>query len=112
MELSLVQAFSIGFAVATVLYFLITGLVWIKMTPGMDREESLALVELTNGKYLSEILQEGHMRIKEMTALPNEMADKGPDPTHTDAERARFSREMISLYITAEGNGGKKPHMH
>jgi hypothetical protein len=112
MELSLVQAFLMGFAFATGLFFLISGLAWIKMTPGMDREDSLALVDLTNGKYVSEIVQEGHMRIKKMTALPKEIADKELEPKHAAAEMARFSREIIDFYIAAGSNGGKKPYLH
>jgi hypothetical protein len=112
MGLSLVQAFFMGFAVATVLFLLISGLAWIKMTPGMDREDSLALVDLTNGKYVSEIVQEGRMRIKEITALPKEVADTELEPMHTAAEMARFSREMINFYIASGRNGGKKPYLH
>jgi hypothetical protein len=110
--LSLVQAFFMGFAIATVLFLLISGLAWIKMTPGMNREDSLALVDLTNGKYMSEIVQEGHMRIEKMTALPKEMADKELEPMHTAVEMALFSRQMIDFYLTAGSNGGKKPYLN
>jgi hypothetical protein len=112
MELSLVQAFFMGFAIATVLFFLISGLAWIRMTPGMNREDSLALVDLTNGKYVSEIMQEGHMQLKERTAPPKEIADKELEPMHTAAEMARFSRAMIDFYMTAGSYGGKKPYLH
>jgi hypothetical protein len=112
MGLGLVQAFFMGFAIATMLFFLISGLAWIKMTPGMNREDSLALVDLTNGKYMSEIVQEGLMRIKEMTALPKEIADNELESKHTAAEMARFPREVITFYITAGSNGGKKPYLN
>jgi hypothetical protein len=112
MGLGLVQAFFMGFAIATVLFLLISGLAWIRMTPGMNREDSLALVDLTNGKYLSEIMQEGHMRLKEMTALPKEMADKELEPMHTAAEMARFSRAMIDVYMTAGSYDCKKQYLH
>jgi len=101
-----------GFAIATALYFIISGLAWIERLHGMDREDSLALVERTNGKYLSQIMEQGHMRIAEMAAQPKVMADKEPDPTHTATEMARLSRKLISLYIAAECNGAKKPYMH
>jgi hypothetical protein len=112
MGLSPVQAFFMGFAIATVLFLLISGLAWIKMTPGMNREDSLALVDLTNGKYMSEIVQEGLMRIKEMTALPKEIADKELEPMLTAAEMAQLPREVITFYITAGSNGGKKPYLN
>jgi hypothetical protein len=112
MELSFVQAFFMGFAIATVLFFLISGLAWIKMTPGMDREDSLALVDLTNGKYMSEIMQVGYMRTNAMTAPPKEIADKELEPMHPAAETSRFSREMIDFYIASGINGGKKPYLH
>jgi hypothetical protein len=112
MGLSLVQAFFMGFAIATVLFLLISGLAWIRMTPGMNREDSLALVDLTNGKYVSEIVQEGHLRIKEMTALPKEMAYKDLEPMHAGVEMALFSRQMVDFYIAAGGNDGKKPYLN
>lgn len=68
MDGNFVQAFLLGFGVATVLYFTFTGLIYISVTPGMEREEAENVVKLTNGKLLSEILEEGHLRLKEMAA--------------------------------------------
>ncbi len=112
MEPSHVQAFFMGFVIATAIYFVISGLAWIERMHGMDREDSLALVECTNGKYLSQIMEKDHMRIAEMAVQPKVIADKERDPTHTATEIARLSRKLISLYIAAECNDANKPYMH
>jgi hypothetical protein len=112
MELGHVPAFLMGFAIATAFYFIISGLAWIERMHGMDREDSLALVECTNGKYLSQIMEKDHMRIPETAVQPKLIADKERDPTHTATEMARLSRKLISLYIAAECNDMKKPYMH
>jgi hypothetical protein len=40
------------------------------------------------------------------------MADKEPDPTHTATEIVRLSRKLMSLYLTSECIGAKKPYIH
>lgn len=112
MEWSDGQVFLMGFAAATALYFIIGGLAWIDRLHGMDHEDSRAFVEHTNGKYLSQIMEKGHMRIAEMAVQPKMMADKDPDPKHAASEMARLSRKLISLYIAAGRNGAKKPYVH
>jgi len=98
MDRGLVQAFLTGFGCATMLYFVISGLAWIKMTHGMDQEDSLALVEHTNGKTLPEIMGEGHMRIGTMAALPKEMA--------------LLLREQPGFSVSMASNAAKKPYLH
>ena len=112
MDRGLVQAFLMGFGCATMLYFVISGLAWIRMTHGMDQEDSLALVEQTNGKTLSEIMGEGHMRIGTMAALPKEMADTGPDSTLTATEMELLLRKLPGFPVAMASNAAKKTYLH
>jgi hypothetical protein len=100
-----------GFVLATGLYFIISGLAWIESAHGMGREDSQALVDLTDGKTLAEvneIMQEGHKRIEERAFVAN---GSGIDfNTHSRGNRAAFTRVGKVFSDCRARRCGKRAH--
>lgn len=110
MEGSIVQAFLIGFAISTVLYFIFSGLVYIKLSHEIDHEDDMG--ELTSGKCLPAFRTEVPMPYKESTDFLTAIADNKTDQMHTADEIAKISRELLSLYFAVERKGMKKKRLH
>ncbi|MFA5073156.1 MAG: hypothetical protein WC539_04590 [Nitrospirota bacterium] len=57
MELSHLQMFFIGFGIATILYFLLSGLAWIESIDGMTQEDAMTIVKHAKGKTWAELME-------------------------------------------------------
>jgi hypothetical protein len=110
MHLSHVEAFMSGFILATVLYFVISGLAWIRSMHGIDRQDALSFAERTNGKSMievSEIMREGHKQIEARSSAAKRGQDSGSTLILIAAEIERLSRELINYSLVAEGTTTK-----
>ena len=109
MDLNRVEAFAMGFICATLTYCIIRGMAWIEAAHGMDREESLALVERTNGKTaaeVSEMILEGHKLIEEKALLRQRLEAETASILMAAGIERRLNRR-VACSLNAEANSAK-----